>query len=51
MRTQITVGTGALAVGLLLLSLMSSPVYGQPRNADTPKRWRDSHLDCCRRDY
>ena len=35
MRTQITVSTGALAVGLLLLSLMSSPVYGQPRNADT----------------
>jgi Spy/CpxP family protein refolding chaperone len=34
MRTQITVSTGAVAVGLLLLSLMSSPVYGQPRTAD-----------------
>jgi hypothetical protein len=30
-----TIGTGALAAGLLALNLMSSPVYGQPRNADT----------------
>ena len=35
MRTRITIGTGALAAGLLVLNLMSSPVYGQPRNADT----------------
>ena len=35
MRTRMTIGTGALAAGLLALNLMSSPVYGQPRNADT----------------
>jgi len=36
MRTKrIMVGTGALAAGLLVLNLMSSPVYGQARNADT----------------
>jgi Spy/CpxP family protein refolding chaperone len=36
MRTKgIMIGTGALAIGLLVLNLMSSPVYGQPRNADT----------------
>src|SRR5262245_25218353 len=34
MRTQITVRAGTLAVGLLVLSLMSSPVYGQAGNAD-----------------
>ena len=34
MRTRMTIGTGALAAGLLALNLMSSPVYGQPRNAD-----------------
>jgi regulator of replication initiation timing len=32
---RIMVGTGALAIGLLVLNLMSSPVYGQARNADT----------------
>ena len=36
MRTKrIMIGTGALAMGLLVLNLMSSPVYGQTRNADT----------------
>jgi Spy/CpxP family protein refolding chaperone len=36
MRTKrIMIGTGALATGLLVLNLMSSPVYGQARNADT----------------
>ena len=35
MRTRMTIGTGALAAGWLALNLMSSPVYGQPRNADT----------------
>ena len=36
MKTKrIMVGTGALAMGLLVLNLMSSPVYGQARNADT----------------
>ena len=36
MRTKrIMVGTGAMAMGLLVLNLMSSPVYGQTRNADT----------------
>ena len=35
MRTRMTMGTGALAAGLLALNLMSSPFYGQPRNADT----------------
>src|SRR5215475_11628598 len=34
MRTRITIGAGALAAGLLVLNLMSSPVYGQPRNVD-----------------
>src|SRR5215510_4477429 len=34
MRTRITIGAGALAAGLLVLNLMSSPVYGQPRNLD-----------------
>jgi len=29
------IGAGALATGLLVLNLMSSPVYGQARNADT----------------
>ena len=35
MRTRMTIGAGALAAGLLVLNLMSSPVYGQPRNVDT----------------
>jgi Spy/CpxP family protein refolding chaperone len=34
MKTHITVSSGTLAVGLLVLSLMSSPVYGQTGNAD-----------------
>src|SRR5215813_9415676 len=35
MRTRITVSAGTLAVGLLVLSSISSPVYGQAANADT----------------
>ena len=40
MRTRITVGTGTLAVGLLVLNLMSSPVYGQARKCGYPSDGR-----------